>query len=44
MSVGGHTVEASEHTATALSPDERTLLFAQMDAFTEDLMLVEKFR
>ena len=28
----------------ALSPDERTLLFAQMDAFTEDLMLVEKFR
>jgi eukaryotic-like serine/threonine-protein kinase len=27
-----------------LSPDERTLLFAQMDAFTEDLMLVEKFR
>ena len=28
----------------ALSPDERTLLFAQMDGFTEDLMLVEKFR
>jgi eukaryotic-like serine/threonine-protein kinase len=27
-----------------LSPDERTLLFAQMDAFTEDLMLVEKYR
>jgi hypothetical protein len=27
-----------------LSPDERTLLFAQMDAFTEDLMLVENFR
>jgi len=27
-----------------LSPDERTLLFAQMDAFTEDLMLVEGFR
>lgn len=27
-----------------LSPDERALLFAQMDAFTEDLMLVEKFR
>ena len=28
----------------ALSPDERTLLFAMMDGFTEDLMLVEKFR
>jgi eukaryotic-like serine/threonine-protein kinase len=28
----------------ALSPDERILLFAQMDAFTEDLMLVERFR
>jgi dipeptidyl aminopeptidase/acylaminoacyl peptidase len=27
-----------------LSPDERTLLFAQMDGFTEDLMLVEHFR
>lgn len=27
-----------------LSPDERTLLFAQMDAFSEDLMLVENFR
>jgi len=28
----------------ALSPDERTLLFAVTDGFTEDLMLVEKFR
>ena len=27
-----------------LSPDGRTLLFAQMDAFSEDLMLVENFR
>ena len=27
-----------------LSPDERTLLFAQMDSFSEDLMLVENFR
>jgi Tol biopolymer transport system component len=27
-----------------VSPDGRTLLFAQMDAFTEDLMLVENFR
>jgi WD40 repeat protein len=26
-----------------VSPDERTLLFAQMDDFTEDLMLVENF-
>jgi len=27
-----------------VSPDGRTLLFAQMDSFTEDLMLVENFR
>jgi eukaryotic-like serine/threonine-protein kinase len=27
-----------------VSPDQRTLLFAQMDDFTEDLMLVENFR
>ena len=27
-----------------LSPDKRTLMFAQMDSFTEDLMLVENFR
>jgi Tol biopolymer transport system component len=27
-----------------VSPDGRTLLFAQSDSFTEDLMLVEKFR
>ncbi len=27
-----------------LSPDGKTLLFAQMDSLTEDLMLVEKFR
>ena len=27
-----------------VSPDGKTLLFAQMDSFTEDLMLVENFR
>jgi hypothetical protein len=27
-----------------VSPDGRTLLFAQLDSFTEDLMLVENFR
>ena len=27
-----------------VSPDQRTLLFAQMDDFSEDLMLVENFR
>jgi hypothetical protein len=27
-----------------VSPDGRTLLFAQSDSFTEDLMLVENFR
>jgi hypothetical protein len=26
-----------------VSPDQRTLLFAQMDDFTEDLMLIENF-
>ena len=36
----------ARHTALGLdvSPDGRTLLFAQSDSFTEDLMLVENFR
>ena len=33
---GGHGLD--------VSPDGRTLLFAQLDSFTEDLMLVENFR
>jgi hypothetical protein len=27
-----------------ISPDGRTLLWAQLDSYTEDLMLVENFR
>ena len=36
----------ARHSALGLdvSPDGRTLLFAQSDSFTEDLMLVENFR
>jgi hypothetical protein len=33
---GGHGLD--------VSPDGRTLLFAQLDSFTQDLMLVENFR
>lgn len=36
--------DAGDHARSDLSADGRTLLFGQMDSFTEDLMLVENFR